>query len=146
MSFDYIDVHKLVKCVEHKKNLDAKYIKLKDWLVESCETSELSPGAFIFDKNTEGCLTLKLPVYKIELIFEDSFVIINDAPLLKLVATKRDGDKEEDIIIFYLAKNGLFYINEYEPNPSYDYDDSSLFIKILDATLKALKSKNKISL
>ncbi|EIE0789174.1 hypothetical protein LCV08_003762, partial [Salmonella enterica] len=83
--------------------------------------------------------------YGLELVFNEKLVVINEAPLLKFIVTDSTDENKKEIISFFLGKNGLVYIGEYKPNPSYDYEDVDLFLDILEATLKALKSSDKIS-
>lgn len=142
MNTDYLDVHRVVKCAEHKKALDKISIKLKSNIIDSCKESPLTSNIIIFNQDIENRLTLELSTYGIKLVFNEKLVVINEVPLLKFVAT--DENKEE-IISFFLGKNGLVYIEEYKLNPSYEYEEAALFLDILEATLKALKSSDKIS-
>lgn len=147
MSFEYLDVRKVVKCAEYKADLDEKSKKLKKNLIESCAAKPFTANSFIFAENTNNQLTLNLPTYELTLLFKEGLVVINDVPLLKFSASDpNDSDEDDKIIIsFYLGKNGLVYIGEFKRNPSYDYEDESLFMDILEPTLQALKSANKIS-
>ncbi|EFT2697621.1 hypothetical protein HVL34_000142 [Escherichia coli] len=145
MSIDYLDVRKVIKCAEHKKALDEKAIKLKKNVIDSCKESSLTSNTLIFNQDAENRLTLELSTYGLELVFNEKLVVINEAPLLKFVATDSTDENNKEVISFFLGKNGLVYIGECKPNPSYDYEDVDLFLDILEATLKALKSSDKIS-
>ena len=145
MSIDYLDVRKVIKCAEHKKALDEKAIKLKKNVIDSCKESSLTSNTLIFNQDAENRLTLELSTYGLELVFNEKLVVINEAPLLKFVATDSTDENNKEVLSFFLGKNGLVYIGEYKPNPSYDYEDVDLFLDILEATLKALKSSDKIS-
>lgn len=145
MSIAYLDVSKVVKCAEHKKCLDDKSSKLKTCIIKSCAANALYANSFIFELDAKNQLTLKLPTYEIELTFDERLVVINNVPLLKYTASESTDENHKEVISFFLGKNGLVYIGEYKPNPSYGYEDESLFLDLLEATLKALKSADKIS-
>ncbi|WP_407732625.1 hypothetical protein ACJJVG_09965 [Pseudocitrobacter faecalis] len=147
MSFEYLDVRKVVKCAEYKAALDEKSKKLKKNLIESCAANPVTANSFIFSENTNNQLTLNLPTYELTLLFKERLVVINDVPLLKFSACDSNDldDDDKEIISFYLGKNELVYIGEFKRNPSYGYDTESLFMDILEPTLQALKSAKKIS-
>lgn len=145
MSSKYLDVYKVVKCAEYKKALDENSSKLKSSIIESCADKQLRADAFIFHEDADNKLTLKLPVYNLELTFDERLVVIEDAHLLKFTALDATDEIKKEILSFFLDKNGLVYIGEYKPNPSYEYNEVSLFMDILEATLKALKAENLIS-
>ncbi|MDR2265521.1 MAG: hypothetical protein LBE93_19045 [Enterobacter asburiae] len=145
MSIDYLDIHKVVKCAKHKADLDEKSQRLKKNLIESCASKPFTAGSFIFSENSNHQLTLALPTYDLTLLFKERLEVIDEVPLLKFAAFDPSDKDDKEIINFYLAKNGLIYIGEFKRNPSYEYEDDSLFMDILESTLKALKSTKKIS-
>lgn len=145
MSLEYLDVRKVVKCAEHKAVLDEKSKKLKKNVIDSCAAKPFTTGSFVFNENSNNQLTLTLPTFDQTLLFKEKLVVINDVPLLKYTAIDPTEEHDREVISLYLAKNGLVYIGEYKPNPSYEYEDDSLFLDILESTLQALKSVGKIS-
>lgn len=145
MIFDYMDVHKVSRCAQHKKDLNPKSFRMKNFIIDSYQSSDFNEDAFKFFLSPEGLLSLSIPVYEIELVFKEQLVVINDSPLLKFVAAGLWNDTPTEVMCFYLNKSGLVFINEYKPANSHDYESTSLFMEILDSTFKALKSANKIS-
>lgn len=145
MRTEYLDVYKVAKCAEHKFLLDKKSAMLKKNVIEQCTESSDNANSFIFNLDEKNRLTLRLPTYDLELTFNERLVVINEVPLMRYIAVESSDEKKNEIISFFLNKNGLVYIGEYKPNPSYGYEDASLFLDILDVTLKALKNIDKIS-
>lgn len=107
MSIDYLDVRKVIKCAEHKKALDEKAIKLKKNVIDSCKESSLTSNTLIFNQDAENRLTLELSTYGLELVFNEKLVVINEAPLLKFVATDSTDENNKEVISFFLGKNDL---------------------------------------
>jgi len=64
---------------------------------------------------------------------------------LKFAAIDPTDENNNELIGLFLSKNGFIYIREYKSEQRYEYGDTSLFLHILDATLKELKAANKIS-
>ncbi|AOR64853.1 hypothetical protein [Pectobacterium wasabiae] len=141
----YLDVRKVIRCVEHKKKLDEVASNLKKELIDSMNASDFQKSAFSLDQNTDGLITLKIDIYDIEITFKERLIVINDVPLLKFTGEYDDGDCLKETTCFFLGKNALVYVDEYKPNPSYDYNDSSLFLEITASVLKSLKSVGRIS-
>lgn len=144
MSIPSLDVHKVVKCAEHKKALDAISLKLKNNIIDSSTECDFLGDTIIFNQD-KNRLTLKLSTYELELIFKETLLIIDDAPVLKFAAIDPTDENNNELIDLFLSKNGFIYIREYKSEQRYEYGDTSLFLHILDATLKELKAANKIS-
>lgn len=145
MSNNYLDVFKVVKCAEHKKSLNALSGRLKVNVIDSCNGDPHAVNSFLFSQNINNELNLEIFTYDVKIIFTEKLVVINDVPLMKYTATEPSDDHKKEIMSFFLNKNGLVFIGEYKPNPSYEYEDVSLWLEILEATLKALKGINRIS-
>lgn len=145
MSIPSLDVHKVVKCAEHKKALDAISLKLKNNIIDSSSEYDFLGDTIIFNKDKKNRLTLKLSTYELELIFKETLLVIDEAPVLKFAAIDPTDENNNELIDLFLSKGGFIYIREYKSEPHYEYGDTSLFLHILDATLKELKSANNIS-
>ena len=142
MSIPSLDVHKVVKCAEHKKALDAISLKLKNNIIDSSTECDFLGDTIIFNQDKKNRLTLKLSTYELELIFKETLLIIDDAPVLKFAAIDPTDENNNELIYFY-PKMDLFILENTNPSNVMNMATLLYFYIYLTLLLKSLKLQTK---
>ncbi|WNW46413.1 hypothetical protein RUU60_09235 [Escherichia coli] len=143
MSDKHLDVYKLVRCVQVKKNLVSNFQKFKDHIVKEGKESDFKSEVFNYEVDKDGCLLLTIPAINCNINFNPSLKIVNENIYLKISVRETNATDEKDIMNLYLDKTGFIYIEEIDDKKRFGIDEQELFLDILDAILKKLKTSGK---
>lgn len=145
MNEKYLDVYKLARCVQYNEDLKIKLDTFKAAIINGFDESDFNKDAFNYHVNTSGNLILNIPIFECFIEFHHSLKVTNGNPCFKIVAKEIDASEEKEILTLFLDRSGFVYFEEIDQNKRFEYNSQDIFLDVLDAVIKKLSVKGRIS-